>query len=258
MLKPASIKTQLILFLIAFGLYVSFLDKNLWFFRAATLTVITALAADTFFAYLKDHKFIITDSSAISGLIIALVLASDNKWWILASASLFAICSKNLIRFNRRQVFNPAAFGIFLSIILFGTVTEWKGAYLWYLLVPFGFYFVNKIKRLEVLSGYLLVTFVLFGVQAFVQKQSLIYVFGYLSYFYIFIMLIEPKTTPARPLAKFIFGALAAAIIFILSEIGVTFDAELAALLIANVSVILLNRLIGRHKSVALKLERLS
>lgn len=67
--------------------------------------------------------------------------------------------------------------------------------------------------------------------------------FGYLSYFYIFVMLIEPKTTPTRPLPKFIFGALTAVLIFIFSEIGVRFDAELATLLILNLTVPLLDKI---------------
>ena len=61
-------------------------------------------------------------------------------------------------------------------------------------------------------------------------------------------MIIEPKTTPVKKLIKYLFGAGIAALIFILTEIGVSFDIELFSLLALNVSVPLFNkRALKRH-----------
>jgi len=160
-------------------------------------------------------------------------------------ASFLAMCSKYLIHIHKKHLFNPAAFGIFLSVILFGASTQWKGTYMWYILIPFGAYFIFKIRKLEVLIGYGISALGLFGTQALMQKAPLLNIFGYLSYFFIFIMMIEPKSTPVKPAGKFIFGVGVAAFIFILTQFGVRFDAELCSLLILNLFVPLLNKIPG-------------
>jgi Na+-translocating ferredoxin:NAD+ oxidoreductase RnfD subunit len=185
----------------------------------------------------------ITESSLITGLIIGFVLSSDEVWWKFVFASVLAISSKHLIRFRKKHVFNPAGLGIFLSIILLGVSTQWKGTYLWYIVVPFGVYFIYKLKKTEVLLGYAFLSLLIFGIQAMLQKVPFWHVFGYFSYFFIFVMLIEPKTTPFKTIGKYLFGAGTAAFIFILTEAGVKFDVELFSLLVMNISVSLLNKL---------------
>jgi len=241
--KLKSIKTQLIIFLSAFALYLSFKDKDAIFLLTTFIAVISAVCVESVILFFKEHKPVITESSIISGLIIGCVLSSDNPWWIFLLASFLAVSSKHLIRFRRKHLFNPAAFGIFLSIILFGAFTQWKGTYMWHILLPFGLYFISRVQKLEVLLGYGLTTLGLFGIQAIMQNTPLLNIFGYLSYFYIFIMMIEPKTTPIKRRGKFIFGMGVAASIFILTECGARFDAELASLLILNLSVPLLNKM---------------
>ena len=247
-MKSLSIKAKLIIFLTGFALFLSIKDKDAVFPLTVIAALISVIATDVIFSYLQHRKFSFSASSAISALIIGFVLASDNPWWVIALASLFAISSKYLIRFNKKHVFNPAAFGIFLSIILFGANTQWKGTFLWYILLPMGLYFTYKIRKLELIIGYLITALGLFGIQAVLNKVALISIFSYLSYFYIFIMLIEPKTTPIKPLGKLIFGIGIAVLIFSFTQIGVRFDAELAALLILNLSVPLLNKIPEKKK----------
>jgi Na+-translocating ferredoxin:NAD+ oxidoreductase RnfD subunit len=115
--------------------------------------------------------------------------------------------------------------------------------------VPIGLYFSYKIRKLELIAGYLLTALGAFGIQAIFNKVALANIFGYLNYFYIFIMLIEPKTTPIKPLAKLIFGIAIALLVFILIQLQVKFDAELAALLILNLFVPFLNKIPERRKT---------
>lgn len=244
MINLKSIKTQLIIFLCGFALYLSFKDKDAIFLLTTFIAVISAIGVESAILLLKDKKLSITDSSIISGLIIGYVLSCDNPWWMFILASLLAICSKHLIHFNKKHLFNPAAFGIFLAVIFFGAFTQWKGTYLWYILLPFGLYFISKIKKLEVLIGYAITALGLFATQAVMQETPLLNIFGYLSYFFIFIMVIEPKTTPIRPAGKLIFGIGVAVLIFILTQVAVRFDSELCALLVSNLAVPLLN---GAH-----------
>lgn len=246
MINLKSLKTQLVIFLFCFAVYLVIIEKDVAFLLTMSIAAFFAIITESIILYFKAKKLVITESSVITGLIIGYVLATDNRWWIFVLACLFAIGSKYLIRFHKIHLFNPAALGIFLSILLFQAKTQWKGTYVWYILIPFGIYFITKIRKIEVLLGYGITTLVLFGIQAVMQKTSIFNIFGYLSYFYIFIMLIEPKTTPTKPIGKAIFGAGVAALIFILTETGVRFDAELVSLLAFNLTVPRLNKLTNK------------
>jgi Na+-translocating ferredoxin:NAD+ oxidoreductase RnfD subunit len=248
-MKSLSIKTKLIIFLAGFAVFLSVKDKDASFLLAVIIALISAIIADVVFSYSKNKKFSVSESSVVSALIIGFVLASSNPWWVIVLASLFAVSSKYLIRFNNKHIFNPAAFGIFLSILLFGANTQWKGTFFWYILLPIGLYFTYKIRKPELIIGYLITALGLFGIQAALNKVSLISIFGYISYFYVFIMLIEPKTTPIKPLAKLVFGIGAAGLIFTFIQAQVRFDAELATLLILNPFVPLLNKIPERRKA---------
>jgi len=243
MFRLKSIKTQLILYLACFALFLAAKDKDFNFLFVILIAVIFASAAETLVLRLRTKAFRITESAIITGLIIGFVLSTDETWWKIALASLSAIFFKHLIRIKNRHIFNPAAFGIFLAIIVLGASTGWRGTYFWYILAPFGLYFAHRFRKTEVVAGYAVVSLLLFGIQAFLQKVPFVNIFGYFSYFYIFVMVIEPKTTPVNSTGKYVFGAGAAALIFVLTQAGVKFDAELFSLLSMNAAVPFLNTL---------------
>jgi Na+-translocating ferredoxin:NAD+ oxidoreductase RnfD subunit len=247
-----SIKVQLSIFLILFALYLSFIGKDALFLLSLGISVIAAIGVDSIITYLKSKKIIITESSIVSGLIIGYVLSSGEAWWITTLTSIFAILSKHLIKFTpldskhltgfkARHVFNPAGFGILIAAFFLSASTEWKGANLWYIIIPFGIYFVFKIRKQEIVTSYLIASFILFGVQAVIQNAQIFNILGYLNYFFIFIMLVEPMTTPLAYYGKIIFGSGAGVLIFILYLIGVK-EAELVALLCLNLLTPLLNK----------------
>ena len=236
-----SIKLQLSIFLILFALYLSFIGKDTLFLLSLGISLISAIGTDTFITYLKTKKLILAESSIVSGLIIGYVLSSSQAWWIIALASIFAISSKHLIRFKARHIFNPAGFGTMAAVFLLGASTEWKGANLWYIVIPFGIYFVFKIKKQEIVVSYFIASFVLFGAQALIQNTQILNILGYLNYFFIFIMLIEPMTTPMTYYGKIIFGSGAGVLIFILYAFGIR-EAELVALACFNLAALLLNK----------------
>jgi Na+-translocating ferredoxin:NAD+ oxidoreductase RnfD subunit len=242
MLKLKSIKTQLIIYLVCFAFLLSIQDKTAIFLVTIGIAVISAVMVESAMVYLKTKVFQITESSVITGLIVGYLLSSDQAWWKLLAASALAILSKHLIVFKKKHIFNPAALGVFLAMILLGASTQWKGTYAWYILLPFGLYFAQKIRKIEIIVGYFIVSLTLFGIQAAIQSISLWHIFGYLSYFYIFVMIIEPKTSPITLRGKFFFGAGIAALIFILTELGMRFDVELFSLLILNIAVLILNK----------------
>ena len=237
-----SIKAQLIVYLICLAVFLAVKDKSAVFLLTCGLAVFSALCVESVTLYFRTKSWKITESSIITGLIIGFVLTSEQPWWMFLVAAILAILSKYLIVFKKKHIFNPAAFGILLMIILCGASTQWKGTYLWYILVPGGIYFAQKVGKLKIIISYFLVSLVLFGTQAILQKNSLVNILGYLSYFYIFVMVIEPKTAPIKSKAQIIFGAGIAILIFILTEFGAKFDVELFSLLVLNLAILLMNK----------------
>ncbi|MCX5692442.1 MAG: RnfABCDGE type electron transport complex subunit D [Candidatus Omnitrophica bacterium] len=240
-----SIKVQLGIFLLLFSAYIAFLEKDIRFLSGLCVSVIVSILADSIISYLKKKEFVLGESSIITGLIIGCVLSGSEKWGLIALAALFAIVSKHIIRFRGRHFFNPAAFGILVSVFLLGASTEWKGAYLWYIIAPFGIYASFKIKKLELIVSYFIASFILFGGQAVIQAVPILNILGYLNYFFIFIMLVEPMTTPMTKSGKIIFGSGAGALIFILYALGIK-ESELLALACFNLFTPLLNKRRGK------------
>lgn len=237
------IKNQLIIFLTLFAINLAIVQKDPLFLLTTIFSIFCTLTIDAIICFLKERRLVINNSPVISGLIIGYVLSSDQPWWAFLLASLLAMSSKHLMRFSGKPIFNPAGLGIFLTILFLNITTEWKGTYLWYVMVPFGIYFAYRVRRMEVIYGYFLGFLVLFATQSVLQKTPFVNIFGYISYFFVFIMLIEPKTTPATRIGKWIFGIGAIVLIFILTEIGLKFDVELCVLLIMNLAAPLLNKL---------------
>ena len=238
----------MLLFLFSFTAYLAYTRKDPHFVFLTVLMSVYALCLEGLLYYSQKKKILLSESACISGAIIAFVLSAHNPLWFFLFAGAVAVLSKYFLRIKNKHVFNPAALGIMASIILFGAVTEWKGTYSWHILVPFGLYFAYRLRKIGLLIGYALTTGILFGATCIAEHASLRLVFGYVSYFYIFVMLIEPKTTPVRPWGKFLFGAAAAVLIFVFTQTGVRFDAELATLLMLNLTVPALNALPERRK----------
>lgn len=242
-----SIKIQFIIFLAAFALFLGILGQNVRFLLATLTTVVVSALTESILLYVKNKKIDLTSSSIISGLIIGFVLSSNNAWWLIIVVPVIAILGKHFVRFHDRHLFNPAAFGIFFVSFFWGAGTEWHGMYLWYILVPFGIYFAYKARKLEIVLGYVLVTILFFVPTLLTQHENILDIVQYFNYFYIFVMLIEPKTSPMQSPGKFLFGGGVAVLIFVLAKLGMPFDDELCALLIANLFVPLLNKLPNRR-----------
>jgi len=237
MINFKNIKVQLNLFLIAFAAFLFLKEPDTAFLTGLGWGVLFCVLIETILLLLKTKKFQITSSAIISGLIIGFVLSSGSPWWMFLAVAFLTVGLKRILQFHGKNILNPAACGIFFAVLLLKATTEWKGAYAWYILVPAGIYFAYKIRKLEVVVGYFLMALALFTPQVIRQGAPLWDIFGYFNYFFIFIMLVEPKTTPAQLWPKTLFGAGAALVIFLLTESGFRYEPELYALLVMNTLV---------------------
>ncbi len=243
MINLKSIKVQINLFLIVFAVFLYLKEPRLALFLGFFWAILFSVLIEAAVLYFKTRKFQITDSSLTSGLIIGYVLSSESSWWMFLAIAACAVGLKRVLRFRGKNLLNPAALGIFLAVLLLRGATEWKGAYEWYILIPAGLYLVNMIKKLEIVWGYFGMSLLLFIPQALMQGSSLLDIPGYFNFFFIFIMLIEPKTTPPTLWPKIIFGAGVALLAFLLTEWGFRYECELFALLVLNALVPFLNKI---------------
>jgi Na+-translocating ferredoxin:NAD+ oxidoreductase RnfD subunit len=246
-MKLPSIKIQLAVFLSILALVLAIVQKNYVFLLGIFIAIVPAVLLDSVINLIKTKKFIITESSIVTGLILGYVLSDNQPWYFILYAALFGILSKHIIRAHGRHILNPAGFGVFLTALIFGAVTQWKASYMWYVLIPAGVYFSFKIRKLELLAGYFLTSFVLFAIVAVLRKVSFIDSFLYFNLFFVFIMMIEPKTTPVTKWGKIIFGGIIAVVIFILNEYSIR-EAELLSLMFLNLAVLFLDKINLKRK----------
>jgi Na+-translocating ferredoxin:NAD+ oxidoreductase RnfD subunit len=243
MINFKSIKVQVNLFLAVFAGFLYLKEPHFAFLAGFFWSLFFSVLIEGAVLFFKTRKFQITSTALTSGFIIGYVLSSESPWWMFLAVAAFTIGLKHILRFHGKNLLNPAALGIFLAVLLLKGTTEWKGAYLWYFLIPAGLYIVNKIKKIEIVWGYFAMSLLLFIPQALVQGSSLWNIPGYFNSFFIFIMLIEPKTTPPTRWPKIVFGAGVALLVFLLTERGFRYEPELFALLILNTFVPLLNKI---------------
>lgn len=172
-------------------------------------------------------KKIFPNSAIISGFIVSGILDYRQPWFILVIFSLLPIISKYLLRFNQRHIFNPANFSLFIANAFFRIPLTWGIESNIFLIIIFGIYFASSYKKLTHISGFLIFfigLFAIFGMNPL----------GLISWFFIFIMLIEPKTSGYGKLRGFIFGGIAGIACFLMFRFMPGLDPFVSCLFIAN------------------------
>lgn len=237
-MKKISLKQRLALFLFLFLGFIAFQEHSAGILLKGVLAAVAAVSIDAGFIWRRDRKVRLPDSAIITGLLTGFVLSADGPWWSTPAAAAVAVLSKHVLRVKGRHIFNPAAFGAFAALFFFGGATQWYGAYDWYLVIPFGLYFASSINRLPVVAAYYLTAAALYAGQSILQgglqMGPFVDAIHYLNHFFVFIMLIEPKTSPYARIEMISFGALASALCFGLSFVALPLSAELPVLLGVN------------------------
>ncbi|HDX9588009.1 TPA: RnfABCDGE type electron transport complex subunit D [Bacillus pseudomycoides] len=93
----------------------------------AGISAATAMFIDTLIAVLKKRKLTFPDGAAITGLIVALVLSPMVSSYTSAFTAAIAIASKHLFTVKKKPIFNPAAFGLLITAVLFSSGQSWWG-----------------------------------------------------------------------------------------------------------------------------------
>lgn len=211
------------------------------------VNTVVALASVFIFHYaisrLRKKEQISYESVAITGLLIALVLAPNNPYEIIF-ASLLALLSKR-IKLNNRHIVNPAMAGVFSAVLLANSPDAWTGASQVLPVVVLGLLVAQKYRRLHLVSAFIATHLSLSVIHKLYYNVHPVYhdVFGGVIYFLAFFMLTEPKTTPITKNARIAYGICSATIIFILGLVAPKY-ALAAGLLLSNLLVQPLEKLV--------------
>lgn len=228
-LKSITAENALIVLLVLLGI-VNAKSTDAWL--QLLIAPVTAGAIDFLLGYAKTKKAEVPKLAIISGLIIALVLEPAPMRASLAA--LVAMASKHVIARHGRNIFNPAAFGLVITMLAFSTQTAWWGA--GSILAAAGIAVAFLLRRLETAFAFLLVYAL--GWSLFGAYTPL----DFTIYFFAFVMVIEPVTTPATFYGKIAFGAFVALLTVALIPVA-SVDILLLSLLIANIFTPFFNRI---------------
>ncbi len=177
--------------------------------------------------FLKPNEF---DRWGFSVLISAMslcLLLKTNDWYVSLFAAFFTVASKYILRFNKKHIFNPSAFGIVATILL--TKDAWlspgqwgSNAVIFFGVITFGTIVVTRVQKLDISLAFLL-TFIglLYWRQVYVLGWPMDYFIHSVStgslLLFTFFMISDPRTSPNHPVARIIWAILIAAVAFYLA-----------------------------------------
>ncbi len=188
------------------------------------------------------------ESLYITALILALLippfsLDRAGSYFSLAIwASLWAMASKYIFAVNKKHLFNPAAFAVALTALTLGqSATWWVGTLP---MLPFvfigGFLMVRKILRWDLVLSFFAVAFLAISGFGIAAGQNIGLTAERLLentpfFFFAFVMLTEPLTTPPTRRLRILYGALVGFLFVPTLHIGSLYSTPELALLAGNV-----------------------
>lgn len=219
-----------------------------------------AVAMDIPFGLIRQRKRMLPDGALITGLLIALVLSTTTSWYVVAATSAIAIVSKHLLVYKKKPIFNPAAFGLLLSILIFESGQSWWGAFgdlpTWMIafLIIGGYAItdrVNKYPQVFSFFGAFFVLLLLIGTFHLGDaSDALRPPFVNAALFFGFFMLTDLPTTPAKVKDQIIFGILVALVGAIVYDLFGGLMYLFIGLLLANLYHVFNSRLASRRVNI--------
>jgi Na+-transporting NADH:ubiquinone oxidoreductase subunit NqrB len=196
-------------------------------------------------------------SALITSLGLTLLFKADSMTTI-ALGAFMAIGSKFLIRFNGKHLYNPANFGIIMSILLLGDAWispgQWgSSAILLFFIGSAGFMIIFRVGRVDTSLAFIGTLFIL------EYARSILYL-GWPHDFlfhkfmngslllYTFFMITDPVTTPNHKVSRWIWASGVAVVTFILGNWYQVHTAPVWALFFVTPLTVIFDRLLVAKK----------
>jgi len=205
----------------------------------------TAAAIDAVILRVKRGSWNLPSGAILTGLIVAMVLAEQEPWYVVAATSALAIGSKHLLRTRSANVFNPAALAIVITFYVFHTGQSWWGSLAelppgWIaVLVVCGVFVTDRVNRMPIVLVFLGVYFLLFAGASFVgEPRTFVEIFRppdlNAALFFAFFILTDPPTSSVRYPDQLVCGTIGAVASFAIFELTGAAHYLLSGVLVAN------------------------
>ena len=187
-----------------------------------------------------------TESVYITAFIIALIMtpaAPSMSFMALIGAGIVSQSSKYILTVRHKHLFNPVAIGVATVSFIFGTSASWWVAgtlYLMPMVLVGGLLIVHKLRRFDMVLTYI-ATAIVVGIIPTVLNNGNVPSFALRLlehtpiFFFAFIMLTEPLTTPARAGARMWYGGIIATLATPWLHLGGVYFTPETALLVGNI-----------------------
>ena len=203
--------------------------------------------------FLKPSEFNRWGFSVLISAMSLCLLLKTNDWYVSLLAAFLTVASKYVLRFNKKHIFNPSAFGIVATILL--TKDAWlnpgqwgSNAVIFFGVITFGTIVVTRVQKLDISLAFLL-TFIglLYWRQVYVLGWPMDYFIHSVStgslLLFTFFMISDPRTSPNHPIARIIWAVLIAAVSFYLAAFKWKYNTPVWVLVAAGPLVPLLDKI---------------
>ncbi|OLZ11114.1 RnfABCDGE type electron transport complex subunit D [Sulfobacillus thermosulfidooxidans] len=171
----------------------------------------TAVITEAVIAWALHRSITLSTSGLITALIISDIVSVVTPLYLVMLTTVIALASKHVLKRGRKPLFNPAAFGLLFSLLVFQTPQSWWAAlsllppYFVLILLIAGIVVAVRVKKyvqvLAFLGTYfsLLLVMALFhmGLASDTPGDALRAPFVNSALFMAFFMLTDPPTTPS-------------------------------------------------------------
>ncbi len=182
----------------------------------------------------------------LTALIVAMVLRSEEPWYVVTITSGIGVLSKYVFRSRSANVFNPAALAIVISFYLFHTGQSWWGALTdvgpvgVIVLLGAGIFITDRVNKTPLVLTFLGVYFLLFTLSAFIgDPRGVAEVFRTPDFeaalYFAFIILTDPPTSPAKYPDQIVYGVIVAVVSYAFFQFAGVVYYLLAGVLAGNV-----------------------
>jgi Na+-translocating ferredoxin:NAD+ oxidoreductase RnfD subunit len=204
-----------------------------------------AMLIDAPILRIRRRRWVFPSGALLTGLIVAMILAPQEPWYVAAVTSAVAVVTKHLFRVRTANVFNPAAIALVATFYLFHTGQSWWGAlpevtpYALVLLIAPGVFITLRVNKVALVLAFLGSYYLLITVTAFLfdpARVAELYRPPDLNaaLYFAFFMITDPPTSPPRHRDQVVYGAIIAAASNAVFELIGAAHFLLAGLLVAN------------------------
>jgi len=204
-----------------------------------------AMLVDAPILRVREEEWLFPDGALITGLMIAMILSPQERWYVAAVTSVLAVLSKYVLRGRSANVFNPAALALVVTYYVFDTGQSWWGALpelppaaLGVLLLT-GVFITARVKKAPSVLAFLGSYFMLATVAAFLGEPGHVAELYrapdlHAALFLAFFMVTDPPTSPPKRADQGVYGAIAGAASYAVFAFIGAVHFLLAGVLVAN------------------------